>query len=268
MNLSSQMHALRRPFVMSSVWRIQVTDTTTFTDEKKRAEVDSWLYETCTQCLQHMVDVFVQFYASVHPLLPRILDLLSNFIRCASTPACLLSCPFCCHACQLPPLLTRSSPLHTLACVACHGCMTWLTGLQHTIASQLLRLLLPLQHGDRGVVKPPHALPPQPRIQVLLLWGRRPHQSLASVGVAALVQLVTSAGGTLDAPTWLEVVDMMAQSATTTVPALADLASIIARQAEGQVSSEAPVCHTGFLLVPVLKAGPASVLSGSLWRSG
>lgn len=60
----------------------QVTDTTTFTDEKKRAEVDSWLYETCTQCLQHMVDVFVQFFADVHPLLPRILDLLANFIRC------------------------------------------------------------------------------------------------------------------------------------------------------------------------------------------
>ena len=63
---------------------VQVTDTTTFTDEKKRAEVDSWLYETCTQCLQHMVDVFVQFYATVHPLLPRILELLSNFIRFAS----------------------------------------------------------------------------------------------------------------------------------------------------------------------------------------
>ena len=61
---------------------LQVTDTTTFTDEMKRAEVDSWLYETCTHCLQHMVDVFVQFYTTVSPLLPRILDLLANFIRC------------------------------------------------------------------------------------------------------------------------------------------------------------------------------------------
>ena len=60
-----------------------MTDTTTFTDEMKRAEVDSWLYETCTHCLQHMVDVFVQFYTTVSPLLPRILDLLANFIRCS-----------------------------------------------------------------------------------------------------------------------------------------------------------------------------------------
>ena len=66
---------------------MQVTDTTTFTDEMKRAEVDSWLYETCTQCLQHMVDVFVQYYSAVSSLLTRILDLLSNFIRCKSLPA-------------------------------------------------------------------------------------------------------------------------------------------------------------------------------------
>ena len=59
----------------------QVTDTTTFTDEARRAEVDAWLYETCTQCLQHMVDIVVQFYPVVQPLLTRILDLLSNFIR-------------------------------------------------------------------------------------------------------------------------------------------------------------------------------------------
>ena len=46
-----------------------------------QAEVDAWLYETCTQCLQHMVDLVVQFYPLVQPLLTRILDLLSNFIR-------------------------------------------------------------------------------------------------------------------------------------------------------------------------------------------
>lgn len=38
----------------------QVTDTTTFTDEKRRAEVDAWLYETCTRTLQHIVDIVVQ----------------------------------------------------------------------------------------------------------------------------------------------------------------------------------------------------------------
>ena len=46
--------------------------------------MDAWLYETCTQCLQHMVDIVVQFYPVVQPLLTRILDLLSNFIRWAA----------------------------------------------------------------------------------------------------------------------------------------------------------------------------------------
>ena len=61
---------------------LQVTDTTTFTAEERRAEVDAWLYETCTQCLQHMVDIVALFYKPVAPILPRIFDLLSNFIRC------------------------------------------------------------------------------------------------------------------------------------------------------------------------------------------
>jgi len=75
--------ARRASDVRHSLWlrRVQVTDTTTFTDEARRAEVDAWLYETCTQCLQHMVDIVVQFYPVVQPLLTRILDLLSNFIR-------------------------------------------------------------------------------------------------------------------------------------------------------------------------------------------
>jgi brefeldin A-inhibited guanine nucleotide-exchange protein len=67
--------------LMVCVRNAQVTDTTTFTDEARRAEVDAWLYDTCTQCLQHMVDLVVQFYPVVQTLLPRILDLLDNFIR-------------------------------------------------------------------------------------------------------------------------------------------------------------------------------------------
>jgi brefeldin A-inhibited guanine nucleotide-exchange protein len=63
---------------------LQVTDTTTFTAEERRAEVDAWLYETCTQCLQHMVDIVALFYKPVAPILPRIFDLLSNFIRCST----------------------------------------------------------------------------------------------------------------------------------------------------------------------------------------
>lgn len=62
---------------------MQVTDTTTFTDDRRREELDAWLYETCTQCLQHMVDIVVQFYDALQPLLSRIFDLLANFIRSA-----------------------------------------------------------------------------------------------------------------------------------------------------------------------------------------
>lgn len=43
----------------------QVTDTTTFTSEKRRQQEDAWLYETCTRCLQHLVDVFVQVGAGL-----------------------------------------------------------------------------------------------------------------------------------------------------------------------------------------------------------
>lgn len=43
--------------------------------------MDAWLYETCTQCLQHMVDIIALFYTPVAPILPRILDLLANFVR-------------------------------------------------------------------------------------------------------------------------------------------------------------------------------------------
>ena len=67
--------------VMTRAHDAQVTDTTTFTDEARRAEVDAWLYDTCTQCLQHMVDLVAQFYPAVQPLLPRILALLDDFIR-------------------------------------------------------------------------------------------------------------------------------------------------------------------------------------------
>ena len=37
---------------------------------------------------------------------------------------------------------------------------------------------------------------------------RRPHQNLASVGVAALVQLVTAAGDQMDASTWIEIIQV------------------------------------------------------------
>lgn len=70
---------------MLCVVHMQVTDISTFTDDKKRAEVDAWLYETCTQCLQHIIDITVKFYPVVQPLIGRVLELLLNFIR--SLPA-------------------------------------------------------------------------------------------------------------------------------------------------------------------------------------
>ena len=86
----------------------QVTDTTTFTDEARRAEVDAWLYETCTQCLQHMVDIVVQFYPVVQSLVPRILALLSNFIRYLS----LSPPPSFCHIFVLDSAMSQPTRVH------------------------------------------------------------------------------------------------------------------------------------------------------------
>ncbi|KAG5060781.1 hypothetical protein JHK87_001810 [Glycine soja] len=42
---------------------------------------DAWLYETCTLALQLVVDLFVNFYDTVNPLLRKVLMLLVNFIK-------------------------------------------------------------------------------------------------------------------------------------------------------------------------------------------
>ena len=52
---------------------------------------------------------------------------------------------------------------------------------------------------------------------------RRTHQSLASVGVAALVRLVTSAGSQMSSSMWQEAVDMLAQAASDTIPQVAEI---------------------------------------------
>lgn len=111
---------------------LQVTDTTTFTDERRRADVDAWLYETCTQCLQHIVDLVVKFYPVVQDLLPRILELLQGFVR-------------------------------------------------------------------------------------------RPHHSLAAVGVAGLVRLIINAGISFSEATWSEVLMGVGAMAADTLPALGEV---------------------------------------------
>ncbi|KAE9603229.1 putative Sec7 domain, mon2, dimerization and cyclophilin-binding domain-containing protein [Lupinus albus] len=42
---------------------------------------DAWLYETCTLALQLVVDLFVNFYDTVNPLLRKVLMLLVSFIQ-------------------------------------------------------------------------------------------------------------------------------------------------------------------------------------------
>ncbi|GAV75676.1 Sec7 domain-containing protein/DUF1981 domain-containing protein/Sec7_N domain-containing protein [Cephalotus follicularis] len=42
---------------------------------------DAWLYETCTLALQLVVDLFVNFYSTVNPLLRKVLMLLVSFIK-------------------------------------------------------------------------------------------------------------------------------------------------------------------------------------------
>ncbi len=46
----------------------------------RRAQEDAWLYETCTRCLQHLIDLFVAFFPTLAKFLPRLLELLANFI--------------------------------------------------------------------------------------------------------------------------------------------------------------------------------------------
>ncbi|KAL2511420.1 Brefeldin A-inhibited guanine nucleotide-exchange protein 3 [Abeliophyllum distichum] len=42
---------------------------------------DSWVYETCTLALQLVVDLFVNFYDTVNPLLKKVIILLVTFIK-------------------------------------------------------------------------------------------------------------------------------------------------------------------------------------------
>lgn len=144
---------------------MQVTDISTFTDDKKRAEVDAWLYETCTQCLQHIIDITVKFYPVVQPLLGRVLELLLNFIRsaakrveslvttCQCLPWCSLhvqthtpckaamtSCsPAACTLAQLPPA-AHAQFLKTLPATRIYRA-TFHTGLVKAYACQQYKLL-------------------------------------------------------------------------------------------------------------------------------
>ena len=61
--------------------RAEVTDTTTFSDDARRAEADAWLYETCTTSLQYLVDLVSKYQKTIPELLTRSMQLLAGFIR-------------------------------------------------------------------------------------------------------------------------------------------------------------------------------------------
>ncbi|KAK9742843.1 hypothetical protein RND81_03G200100 [Saponaria officinalis] len=88
---------------------------------------DSWLYETCTLSLELIVDLFVKFYSTVHPLLKKVLLLLVGFIK-------------------------------------------------------------------------------------------RPHQSLAGIGIAAFVRLISNAGDLFSDEKWIDVVFSLKEAAVSTLP--------------------------------------------------
>ncbi|KAL2460779.1 Brefeldin A-inhibited guanine nucleotide-exchange protein 2 [Abeliophyllum distichum] len=50
-------------------------------DDMEELDQDAWLYETCTLALQLVVDLFVNFYNTVNPLLKKVLMLLVSFIK-------------------------------------------------------------------------------------------------------------------------------------------------------------------------------------------
>ncbi|KAI3701044.1 hypothetical protein L2E82_45687 [Cichorium intybus] len=105
---------------------------------------DSWLYETCTLSLQLIVDLFVNFYQTVNPLLKKLLNLLLNFIK-------------------------------------------------------------------------------------------RPHQSLAGIGIAAFVRLVSKAGELFDDEKWVEVVLSLRDAADATLP---DFSFVAGKFGDGELESE------------------------------
>ncbi|XP_074263199.1 brefeldin A-inhibited guanine nucleotide-exchange protein 2-like [Silene latifolia] len=88
---------------------------------------DSWLYETCRLSLELIVDLFIKFYSTVHPLLKKVLMLLVDFIK-------------------------------------------------------------------------------------------RPHQSLAGIGIAAFVRLISNAGDLFSEEKWIDVVLSLKEAAVSTLP--------------------------------------------------
>jgi len=118
---------------------------------------DVWLYETCTLALQLVVDLFVNFYDTVNPLLRKVLMLLVNFIN-------------------------------------------------------------------------------------------RPHQSLAGIGIAAFVRLMTNAGELFSDEKWLEVVFSLKEAAKATLPnfLFLEIEDFIASDEDASIADDRDFAESGF----------------------
>lgn len=62
---------------------------------------------------------------------------------------------------------------------------------------------------------------------------RRPHQSLAAVGVAALVRLIVAAGDRMSANVWIEAIGTLAACADDTRPAVRELVESVRPSLDG-----------------------------------
>ena len=70
----------------------------------EEAERDRWLYETCSHCLHHLIDLMVKFYPLVHQQLPKVLLKIKAFmLRTHHSLACV-------GVTAMERLITRSGP--------------------------------------------------------------------------------------------------------------------------------------------------------------
>lgn len=61
--------------------RAEITDATTFEDSARRAEIDAWLYETCNDCLDHVLSLYRKFQPYLKQVFPQLISLLVGFVR-------------------------------------------------------------------------------------------------------------------------------------------------------------------------------------------
>jgi brefeldin A-inhibited guanine nucleotide-exchange protein len=88
---------------------VQVDDIDFATFSSKDAgqaeeQSDRWLYETCSVCLEHLIDLMVKFYPLVHTQLPPVLAKIKSFmLRTHHSLACV-------GVTAMEKLITRSGP--------------------------------------------------------------------------------------------------------------------------------------------------------------